>query len=147
MSVSSIESLKIKAKLLQKAKRKSNPDFALKDAYAIIAKTAGYPNWKKMKDDYEMSDILNPPHWSALWKIWFGNKSEALDCLKNTTGYLVPYHHQFFVCDADYIRSLGLSEDDPDLQRVGRDWSSPRDQVAWISLLGKIMRSHKAVKP
>lgn len=140
---SSISSLKIKAKLLQKAKRKKGDEFALKDAYAVIAKTAGYSSWKEMKDDYETSDVLNPPQWSAQWKVWFASLDEAREYFQSFGGYLVPYLNQFFVCDSNYINSLGIEMGDSDLLEVGRDWTSPANAEAWKNLLGKIMASHK----
>lgn len=138
MSYSSIESLKIKAKLLQKAKKKAGIEFPLKDAYGVLAKTAGYSSWKEMKDSYEVADILNPPRWSALWKIWFSTKEEALIHFKEPGQYLIPYQKQFFICDVNYIHALGLSEIDPDLKQVGNDWSEPQDKKAWDRLLKKL---------
>lgn len=140
MSHSSIDSLKIKAKLLQKAKMKAGKEFSLKEAYTLIAKTAGYSSWKAMKDDYEMADILNPPRWSALWKIWFSSKEEALQHMTADSKYLIPYRNQFFVCDANYLNALGVAEDDQDLQKVGNDWSSPKDKAAWKRLINKIKK-------
>jgi hypothetical protein len=138
MSNSSIDSLKIKAKLLQKAKKKKGIDFPLKEAFSLIAKSAGYSSWKKMKDDYEMADILNPPRWSALWKIWLSSKEEALGHMTTKGNYLLPYRNQFFICDINYLNALGVLEDDEDLLRVGNDWSDPQDKEAWKSLVKKL---------
>ena len=136
MSHSSIESLKIKAKLLQKAKKKSGTDFTLKESYALLAKNAGYGSWKEMKSDYELADLLNPPRWSALWKVWFSSKEEAR--LHLESNYLLPYRNQYFICDSNYLNALGLSTDDPDLLQVGHDWSSPKDKDAWARLRARI---------
>ena len=141
MSNSSIDSLKIKAKLLQKAKRKKNPTFALKEAFSLIAKTAGYSSWKEMKETYVMADILNPPRWSAIWKTWFSSKNEAVKHLNTNENYLIPYRDQFFICGVDYLNALGISVDDPDLLLVGHDWSEPRDKEAWNRLLKKIQHT------
>lgn len=142
MSNSSIDSLKIKAKLLQKAKKKKNSEFTLKEAYLLIAKTAGYSSWKEMKDDYELADVLNPPRWSALWKAWFSSKKEAIKHM--TVGsYLLPYRNQFFICDANYLKALDVSPDDTDLLKVGNDWSDPKDKVAWDSLVKKIKNKNR----
>ncbi|WP_408098014.1 hypothetical protein ACJVC5_03565 [Peredibacter sp. HCB2-198] len=143
MSGSSIDSLKIKAKLLQKAKRKQGQEIALKDAYGIIAKTAGYSSWKEMKDEYEAADVLNPPRWSAQWKTWYSSKEEALKHLRGEA-YLIPYHKECFICDSNYISALGILPDDPDLLKVGSDWSSPKDLKAWARLLQKIKANHKS---
>jgi hypothetical protein len=137
MPTSSIDSLKIKAKLLQKSKKKKNADFSLKEAYLLIAKTAGYSSWKEMKDTFELADVLNPPRWSALWKIWFSSREEALSHMVSGS-YLLPYRSQFFICDANYLNALGISIDDRDLLKVGNDWSNPNDKEAWKRLLTKI---------
>jgi hypothetical protein len=138
MSNSSIESLKIKAKLLQKAKKKKQESFSLKEAFSLIAKVAGYSSWKRMKDAYELADILNPPRWSALWKIWFSSKEEALKHMTAETNYLIPYRDQFFICDINYLNALGILEDDQDLLKVGNDWSAPKDKAAWNRLIDRI---------
>lgn len=143
MSRSSIESLKIKAKLLQKAKMKAGKEFALKDAYALLAKAASFSSWKEMKDSYELSDIFNPPHWSGQWKIWFATRNEALECLKNHAGFLLPYRDQFFICDKDYLNALGVSADDEDVRKIGRDWTRPLDEEAFLRLIEKIKRKKK----
>lgn len=142
MSYSSIDSLKIKAKLLQKAKKKAGVEFPLKDALATIAKTAGYSSWKEMKDDYELADLLNPPKWSALWKVWFSNKEEALKHLM-PGNYLLPYRNQYFICDLNYLSALGISSDDIDLLKVGKDWSAPLDKEGWKRLKEKLINNKK----
>ncbi len=45
-------------------------------------------------------------------------------------GYLLPYRNQFFVTVAAAIRELGLDPEDPDWERIGRDWVRPRDAEA-----------------
>lgn len=140
MSNSSIDSLKIKAKLLQKAKKKTDEAFTLKEAYHLIAKAAGYSSWKEMKDAYETADILNPPRWSALWKIWFASREEALQHMKDGSTYLLPYLKQFFICDVNYLNALGISQTDQDLLKVGNDWTHPRDKESWNRLFDKIKK-------
>jgi hypothetical protein len=139
---SSIDSLKIKAKLLQKAKRKSQADFALKDAYAILSKAAGFESWKEMKDSYYKADLLNPPFWSAQWKNWFNTKEEALLHFDKNKNFLLPYRRQFFICDKDYIEALGVSINDSDLKKIGFDWSAPQDQEAMTRVFEKIKNHH-----
>jgi hypothetical protein len=141
MSHSSLQSLKIKAKLLQKAKKKSGKEFALKDAFSLLAKTANYNSWKEMKDSYEESDIFNPPKWCAQWKTWFSSREEALQHMKNED-YLIAYRKQFFICDSDYILALGIESSDSDLSLVGHDWTAPKDKKAWENLVEKIKRQH-----
>jgi len=140
MTTSCIESLRIKAKLLQKAKRRAGKTCALKDAFALIARHSGFRSWQEMKATVELHGALRPPHAAALWNIWFGTYAEGKAHVRAQPGFLLPYQKQCFVCDADYIASLGLRLDDPDLIAVGNDWVVPADQGAWNRLLGKLHR-------
>lgn len=142
--MSSVESLKIRAKLLQKSKRKSGKVIALKEAFGIIAKSQGYKSWKDLKDDYEISDLLNPPRWSSQWKQWFTDKTDAQRFLNSKT-YLIPYRDQYFICDDDYLKALGIDVTDEDLKLVGNDFTSPQNARAWIRLISKIQKHHSTV--
>lgn len=137
MAQSSLDSLKIKAKLLQKAKKRKGNEIPLKESYALIAKTSGFNSWKEMKDECELADLLNPPKWSAIWKIWFSSREEAIENMKEGH-FLLPYKKQFFICDENYISALGLSTNDDDIEKIGNDWSCPKDQSAWARVLNKI---------
>ena len=123
MSQSSVDSLKIKAKLLQKAKKSKGENIALKDAFKIIAKSAGYETWKDLKDSYEFADLINPPKWSAQWKKWFSTKEEALKFQKEGE-YILPYRKQFFVCDEDYLERLEIDPKSSDFISLGCDWTT-----------------------
>lgn len=140
MPVSPLESLRIKAKLLQKAKQRSGQTFALKDAFALIATTAGFRSWQEMKASIELHSALRPAGSSALWSVWYGSYAEGKAHIEAHGGFLLPHQKQCFVCDADYIRHLGVSLDDQDLASVGNDWVKPADATAWKRLLGKIMQ-------
>lgn len=138
MPLSALESLKIKAKLLQKAKRKSGQEIPLKDALATIAKASGFSSWQELKDVYEATEHFSPRGWSAHWKTWYASYEEALKHLNESGGYLLPYQKQFFICDAHYVELLGIAPDDPDLEKIGRNWVEPQDAQAWERVLKKI---------
>ncbi|AFY00209.1 hypothetical protein Bdt_0501 [Bdellovibrio bacteriovorus str. Tiberius] len=138
MSVSRLESYKIKAKLLQKAKQKSGQDFQLKDAFALIAKTAGFASWNDLKATLENQvDFCKKGH-SAYWKVWYASYDEARAHLDSDGGYLLPYQKDFFICDENFIQWLGLEVTDEDLLKVGRDWAKPLDADAYSRLLKKM---------
>ena len=137
MSVSTIESLRIKAKLLQKSKALAGNPVALKDAYAIIARTAGYHSWQEMKATVEAHEILRPKNFS-LTTTWYSQYDEGKAHILANGGYLMPYQKQYFVCEASYLSALGLDLSDPDIEKVGHDWTSPRDGAAYDRLLKKI---------
>lgn len=144
MSSSRLSSLKIKAKLLQKAKKRAGTAIALKDALAIVATNAGFKSWRDMKATLEIHELLRPPFASALWNIWFASYDEAKDHLASHGGYLLPYQKQFFICDDDYIKNLGLELNDADLAIVGPNWVEPEDNEAWIRLLTKLAKPRQA---
>ncbi|MCO5142561.1 MAG: hypothetical protein M9962_05670 [Oligoflexia bacterium] len=142
MPMPRLDALKIKAKLLQKAKSRVGSPIALKEAYEILAKSAGFSSWREMKSTLDTHEILRPPHASALWNVWYGSYEEAKTHVLEHGGYLLPYQKQFFVCDENYVLNLGIETDDPDLKKVGRDWVTPKDATAWNRLLVKISRSN-----
>lgn len=134
--------MKIKAKLLQKAKARTGNSIALKEAYEILAKTAGFSSWREMKSTLDTHEILRPSRASALWNVWYASYQEAKNHIREHGGFLLPYQKQFFICDENYVRSLGVRLDDPDLEKVGRDWVTPKDSTAWNRLFVKISRSN-----
>ncbi|MDX1490579.1 MAG: hypothetical protein R3332_04795 [Pseudohongiellaceae bacterium] len=140
MSVSTIESLRIKAKLLQKSKARSGKSIALKEAYALIATTAGYQSWQEMKSVVEMHELIRPKHFS-MTSIWYSTYQEGKTHIDEHGGYLLPYQKQYFVCKPPYLQALGLELEDPDLDKVGTDWAKPADDAAFGRLLDKIRRA------
>lgn len=143
MSSSSLESLKIKAKLLQKAKKKIGQTLQLKDALDKIAQLTGFPNWRELKEVTEETEIFLPSPSSAHWKTWYASYEEAVAHLAKGDGFLLPYRKQFFICDIHWIIELGVAAEDPDLARVGRNWVEPLDRGAWQRLLNKIRLKQK----
>ena len=143
MPVSTIESLRIKAKLLQKSKARAGNPVALKDAYALIAHTAGYQSWQEMKAIVEAHEILRPKNFS-LTTTWYSNYSEGKSHILANGGYLIPYQKQYFVCEESYLSALGLDLSDADIEKVGHDWTSPLDGAAYERILKKIRAVREA---
>ena len=137
MAVSTIESLRIKAKLLQKSKARAGKPVALKDAYALIAHTAGYQSWQEMKAVVEAHELLRPKNFS-LTTTWYSHYDEGTAHILANGGYLMPYQKQYFVCEESYLAALGLDRSDPDIEKVGHDWTSPLDNAAYDRILKKI---------
>lgn len=142
-SFSGLESLKIRAKLLQKAKVKAGLPFALKDALDIVAKGAGFANWRELKQSFDATELFCPVGTSAHWKTWYTSYDDARKHLSERGGFLIPYRKHFFVCETHYLEMLGLTKDDVDLKLVGENWVEPRDSKAWDRLIGKI-KQHQA---
>lgn len=141
--VHGLESLKIKAKLLQKAKAKAGKVIPLKEAFEIIAEAQGFNSWRELKEVYEASSLFCPRGSTAHWKVWYATYLEASAHNKANGGYLLPFGKQFFVCETSYLEFLGLDKDDEDLKKVGCDWVDPKDSDAYSRLLAKIRRAAK----
>jgi len=142
MGLSRIESLKIKAKLLQKAKKKAGKEIALKDALDLLAKAAGFKTWRDFKELLTATEKFYPRKGTAYWNVWYSSYEKACRHLaENADSFLLPYQKDFFICDANYIESLGIAKSDPDLKKIGRNWVEPQDMKAWGQLLRKIKSS------
>lgn len=135
-----LESLKIKAKLLQKAKKKSGVEIALKEALDQIAKLSGFENWRDLKENFEENNHFEISMSPAHWHVWYAKYDEALKHLRESGGFLLPYQKHFFICNEDYIKELGLEINDADLLKVGQNWVEPKDLEAWARLKQKIKK-------
>lgn len=138
MSSSRITSLKVKAKLLQKAKHKAGKPIQLKTALGLIAKTSGYASWRDLKTALETRAQFRFRGSGAFWNTWYATYEEASQHLAQHGGYLLPDEKHFFICDIHYIEALGIQSTDPDLKKVGTDWTKPKDEGAWERILGKV---------
>ncbi|MEZ4871083.1 MAG: glyoxalase superfamily protein [Bdellovibrionales bacterium] len=135
-----IESLKIKAKLLQKSKKKNGKPIQLKEAFEILAKASGYSNWRAMKESVDQYSLFRPQGVSLpYWNNWYSSYEEAKQHQKKNSDYLIPYEQQFFLCGIDYIEALGIDRNDPDLALVGYDWFAPQDKDAFQRIKAKIV--------
>jgi hypothetical protein len=65
---------------------------------------------------------------------WFSHYSEAKEEQKKTGGYLLPYKNQFFICDENFITSLGFNPKDENWNAIAFDWVKPSNQQAWQRL-------------
>jgi hypothetical protein len=72
---------------------------------------------------------------------WFPSYEEALKSLRSEGGFLLPYRHQFFVCQAEAIRAMGLEPDDADWERINWDGARPVDTDAYQRLYEKRERA------
>lgn len=143
MVKSRLESLKVKAKLLQKAKKKAGKPVLLKEALGLVAKSAGYESWRDLKKTLDETGVFSPPRGSAYWNVWYSKYDEARDHLSQSGGFLLPFERHFFICDINYIESLGIKRGDPDLEKVGFNWVEPLEEAAWSRLLERIRMRQK----
>ena len=134
----------------------------LKHALAVVALAHGYDSWVALKAASEHPDasaelesrpldastLMHTRRMETLLNRWFATYEEARASLEHQEGFLLPYGSQFFVCESEGIRELGLDPSDPDWERIGWDWVKPLDRDAWERLSQKRRRvladSHSA---
>lgn len=121
----------------------------LKHALAVIAFEHGHTSWLALKEAAEtngQSTLAQPTAhgremyergMGVLLNRWFANYEDARQSLEEQGGFLLPFDQQFFICEAEGIRVLGLNPDDPDWERIGWDWVKPSDAEAWARLKQK----------
>jgi hypothetical protein len=78
--------------------------------------------------------VMWVPRMDVFLHKWFTTYEEARATHQVDGGYLLPYRSHFFLAQAESIRELGLDPDDPDWERIGRDWVRPLDVAAWERL-------------
>lgn len=138
---SRIESLKTRAKLLQKSKQKNGQSMQLKDALNKIAQLSGFENWRELKQTLEVNDsLLGFQHSGPQTYPWFKSYEEACRYREECNGVLVPYQKDFFVADEFYLNALKIDLNNEDFIKVGRNWAEPKDPEAWNRLLKKIQK-------
>jgi len=116
----------------------------LKHALTVIAVENGHESWTAFKDALTTADSkpserpsgreMYEPGLDVLLNRWFARYEEARQSLEELGGYLLPYDRQFFICEKEGIRVLGLDPDDSDWQRIAFDWVKPKDDTAWQQL-------------
>jgi len=116
----------------------------LKHALTVLALENGHQSWPAFKAAVAAGE---PPaggvepgrEWyedgmAVLLNQWFARYDDARATLAKQGGYLFPYAHQFFICEDEGVRILGLDPDDPDWRRIGHDAAKPADPDAWRRL-------------
>ena len=130
-------SLLSEAELLQKAKHKH--------VLQVIAKENGFNTWTELKALAQqiMAEIFARNYQGGFLNKWFAHYEEAKTHQRAMGCYLLPYKHQFFICEADYIKQLGLDPNDPDWRSIDYDWVKPASQKAWQRLYMKWQKTRK----
>ena len=111
----------------------------LKHALLVVALEEGHPSWRDLKSHVEanaLSDltVMYAKGLEALLNRWFARYEDARASLEAQGGFLFSYRTQFFVCESEGVRELGLDPRDPDWERIGWDWVKPADRAAWERL-------------
>jgi hypothetical protein len=121
----------------------------LKHALAVVALEQGYDSWRALKaaaEAHARASVVATPQTNremyargmdVLLNRWFARYEDARASLEELGGYLLPFDRQFFICEAEGIRILGLDPDDADWALIGWDWVQPQDTAAWQRLRAK----------
>ena len=121
----------------------TSKEVRLKHALAVVALEHGYASWLALKAAADADKTAHAgremyaPGMGFLLNRWFAHYADARASLAEQGGYLLPFDRQFFICEAEGIRVLGLDPADPDWERIGRDWVQPKDVAAWQRLKAK----------
>ncbi|WP_208719081.1 hypothetical protein [Corallococcus sicarius] len=118
-----------------------------KHGLAVIAREAGHATWTELKQalsNTEPAPALDTGGFfqkqqGVFLNRWFATYDEAAASLAAQGGFLFPFRHQWFVCEADFLQALGIDTKDADWERMGRDWVRPRDSAARTRLEGKLV--------
>jgi len=117
-----------------------------KHALAVIAREQGHGSWVELKQALGEEEVprLDTEAFftrsvSPFLNRWCSSYEEALASLQAGGGYLFPFREQFFVCDAGFLRALGVDLADPDWERIGRNWVEPLDPAAHARLEQKLI--------
>jgi hypothetical protein len=116
----------------------------LKHSLLLIALDNGYDSWGALKaalDEKaensplaEITEQFYPKHFTTYWNIWFANYRQAKKVLTEGKGYLLPYKHQFFICEEHFVDSIGIPHTMQEWKAIDRDWVHPKRVKEWIVL-------------
>ncbi|WP_225409824.1 hypothetical protein [Stigmatella hybrida] len=116
-----------------------------KHALAVIAHEQGHASWVELKQALgeEEAPSLDTEAFfrknrGAFLNRWFRTYPEALASLQAQGGYLFPFREQFFLCEAEFLRALGMDPAEPDWARMGFNWVEPKEPSAQQRLLQKL---------
>jgi hypothetical protein len=100
---------------------------------AAVAKQLGFLSWAHAKDvltaneQHDFGTLLYPRTCHGHWNIWSAAYDEAREIRAAHGGYLLAYRRQFMIVESNFIDSMGLDPNDPDWERMARDWVRPPD--------------------
>ncbi|CAM3281266.1 MULTISPECIES: hypothetical protein [Corallococcus] len=117
-----------------------------KHGLTVIAREAGHATWTQLKQALQAvpapgldTGVFFQKQRGSFLNRWFATYEEAATSLAAQGGFLFPFRHQYFVCEADFLRTLGIDATEADWARLGHDWVRPRDPAAKERLEGKLV--------
>ena len=110
---------------------------------ASLAATLGFRSWPHAKSVLggamveDLGTLMHRESGGAFTNIWSASYEEARQIRAEHGGFLLPFGEHFFIAEAPYVQRLGLDPEDPDWERIGRDWPRPADRDAWTRLTAR----------
>jgi hypothetical protein len=130
--------------------RASASAMRLEDAQEVIAFENGFTNWALLAAataDAEFvfhTSRLFPEKSDVFLNLWFHSYEDACAAHEAEPDLvLFPYGEQFVLCEPALLGWLGADPNDPDWEKIGRDWVRPSDEAARQRLAGRL---HKALR-
>jgi hypothetical protein len=128
---------------------------ALPSAQSAGLRTLRESRLKPAASREKLGKVLNEADVDTLWyqtnldvflNRWYSNYEDARRARESDGGFLLPYKHHFFVCEAEVISAMGLEPDDPDWEKISWDGAQPVDIEAYQRLCAKrekiVMEDH-----
>jgi hypothetical protein len=120
-----------------------------KHALDVVAREAGFMDWAQLKSakswDHRMlfdTTRLFSAGSAAFLNLWHRDYGEARELLAGEPKrFLFPYREHFVLCEALFLEARGINANDPDWERIGRDWVNPRDARAQARLAVRLRRA------
>lgn len=122
------------------------------DCLRAVARELGFQGWPHaasvLRGDrvQDFGTLLYANAGAAHWNIWSASYEEASVIRREHGGFLLPYKRQFFITDSFYIEDLGLDAQDPDWDRIERDWVQPKDVQARNRLYERLIDVRQAAR-
>ncbi|WP_100642501.1 hypothetical protein [Alteromonas facilis] len=142
------------AKIIKRQNWDMTRTLRLKDCQNLLAIQCGFSNWQSAHKTLSGEDVrsagsfLHSVSCDALLNHWFASYDEAANVLqKDSAQYLVPYKHQFVVARFEYLKALGMANDDKsDLAQIAHNFVTGYGSAAWDRLAMRVV-IHKTATP
>lgn len=114
---------------------------------ALVARELGLNGWSHLTALWnsptasDFGKLFYPAQCGGHWNIWSSSLDEARQIRREHGGYLLPYRHQIVIVERPFIEDLGIDAQDPDWDRIRRNWLEPGDLAARHRLLKATLRA------
>ena len=148
-----LEELKVRARVRLNGEKRAGAGEGRKLRHCLheVARETGFSDWEHARrvlggeasaqDD--MGSMWHAPACNAMLNEWHADVAAARAALRPGR-YLLPFHRQFVVVDAGYVRELGVDPADPAWTEIGFDLVAGYAGPAWQALARQRLRAPRA---